>query len=97
MTRRCLVRATSQWVWGPAWITHCSRCRDRRYGGVGANASHGLAARWFTKLDLARCEIDHLWPGALPNGKGALLSAAVQGRKPGIEDLSFAFAVAELP
>jgi eukaryotic-like serine/threonine-protein kinase len=54
-------------------------------------------ARWFTTLDSTRGEIDHLWPDALPNGRGVLFTTATQGRKPGIENLSFSIAVAEIP
>ena len=50
-------------------------------------------ARWFTRLDSTRAEIDHIAPHALPNGKGVIFTA-VDGGDGGAELESRAIAVA---
>ncbi len=37
-------------------------------------AATGGVPQWFTTLDSAQGEIDHVWPDALPNGKGVIFT-----------------------
>jgi serine/threonine-protein kinase len=69
--------------------------------GIGAlvrvEAKAGAASKYFTELDTAAGEYDHLWPDALPNGKGVVFTVffkdenGVKGRR------SSGIAVAEIP
>jgi hypothetical protein len=59
---------------------------------VRVEAKGGAVPKWFTVLDTARGEVDHLWPDVLPNGKGVLFTALSVGKTS-----SFAIAVAEIP
>ena len=70
---------------------------DGIYALVRVEAKAGGVSKFFTVLDTAAGEYDHLWPDALPNGKGVVFTVffreenGVRGRrKSGI-------AVAEIP
>lgn len=55
----------------------------------------GAVAEWFTALDTANGEADHLWPEALPNGNGVLFTVAFRGRHVRIGTAPFSIAVAD--
>ena len=64
---------------------------------VRVEAKVGGVSKFFTVLDTAAGEYDHLWPDALPNGKGVVFTVffkdktGVRGRRPS------GIAVAEIP
>jgi hypothetical protein len=53
--------------------------------------------KWFTALDSAKGEFDHLWPHVLPNGKGVLFTVAINGKNTPTGNSLFAIAVADIP
>ncbi|MDB4871618.1 MAG: transcriptional activator protein, partial [Gemmatimonadales bacterium] len=55
------------------------------------------AARWFTELDSAKGEFDHMWPSVLPNAKGVLFTVASRDKTRPDEIPSFAVAIADIP
>ena len=55
------------------------------------------AAKWFTALDTAKGEIDHMWPSALPNAKGVLFTVESRDNSRPDTPTSFAIAIAEIP
>jgi serine/threonine-protein kinase len=64
---------------------------------VRVEAKPGAVAKDFTALDTARGEVDHLWPDALPNGKGVLFTDEFRGKNAEIGGESYAIAVADIP
>jgi serine/threonine-protein kinase len=66
-------------------------------GLVRVEAQPGAVPKWFTVLDTARGEYDHLWPDALPSGKGVVFTVffrnenGLKGRR------ASRIAVAEIP
>jgi tRNA A-37 threonylcarbamoyl transferase component Bud32 len=63
---------------------------------VRVEAKRGAEPAWFTVLDTAAGEFDHLWPDVLPNGKGVLFSnATIRPDNKGLR--SFSIAVAAIP
>jgi serine/threonine protein kinase/Tol biopolymer transport system component len=64
---------------------------------VRVKARAGAVPQWFTTLDSAKGETDHIWPDVLPNGKGVLFTVLhgrttdANGRTP------FSLAVADIP
>ena len=64
---------------------------------VRVEAREGAAAKWFTALDTAKGEVDHLWPHVLPNGKGVLFTVILGGKYKPNGKSSFAVAVADIP
>jgi serine/threonine-protein kinase len=60
-------------------------------------AAAGSASTWFTALDTANGEIDHLWPEVLPNGRGVLFTVIFNGKRTPSGKSAFAIAVAEVP
>lgn len=51
----------------------------------------------FTRLDTASHERDHVWPFALPNGKGVLFTVVFEPKNSADREFQFAIAVAEIP
>ena len=64
---------------------------------VRVEAKPKSAAKWFTALDTARGEIDHLWPAVLPNAKGVLFTVIRRGMGRSDAKSSFAIALADIP
>ncbi len=60
-------------------------------------AKPNAVPRWFTALDTASGEFDHLWPDVLPNGKGVLFTVASRVRNLTKDVLSYSIAVADIP
>jgi DNA-binding SARP family transcriptional activator len=69
---------------------------DGNAGLVRVEAKAGAIPNRFTTLDTANSEYDHTWPDVLPNGKGVLFTVTYSGKK-GVNGLSYAIAVAEIP
>ena len=66
-------------------------------GLVRLEAKPGQVPKRFTVVDTARGEFDHLWPDALPNGKGVVFSVMFKQRS-GVEGRrTSGIAVAEIP
>jgi eukaryotic-like serine/threonine-protein kinase len=63
---------------------------------VRVEAKAGGVPKWFTTLDTASGELDHIWPEVLPNGKGVLFTTLFRSRIQGGTN-SLAVAVAEVP
>ncbi|MGH7652260.1 MAG: protein kinase domain-containing protein [Gemmatimonadaceae bacterium] len=63
---------------------------------VRVEAKAGAVPKWFTTLDTASGEFDHMWPDVLPNGKGVLFTILSSNRQSGAANSS-AIAVAEVP
>jgi serine/threonine-protein kinase len=55
------------------------------------------AAKWFTALNTAESEIDHMWPAVLPNAKGVLFTVLHRPNPRADAKSSFAIAVADIP
>jgi len=64
---------------------------------VRVEAKQGAAAKWFTSLDSAKGEIDHLWPSVLPNAKGVLFTVGFSGKKKPDGQPTFGIAIADIP
>jgi serine/threonine-protein kinase len=64
---------------------------------VRVEAKPKAAAKWFTTLDAARGEIDHLWPQVLPNAKGVLFTVISRDKTRSDAKSSFAIALADIP
>jgi serine/threonine-protein kinase len=64
---------------------------------VRVEAKAGATAKWFTSLDSAKGEIDHLWPSVLPNAKGVLFTVGFSGRSKPDGQASFGIAIADIP
>lgn len=60
---------------------------------VRVEATPGAVPTWFTVLDTASGESDHMWPDVLPNGKGVLFTAEFKGKN--ARGKTFAICVAE--
>ena len=43
-------------------------------GSLVRVSAAGGASEWFTTLDTARGELEHVWPEVLPDGKGVLFA-----------------------
>ena len=64
---------------------------------VRVEAKPNAAAKWFTALNTAEGEIDHLWPAVLPNAKGVLFTV-IHRTNPRVDaKSSFAIAIADIP
>jgi serine/threonine-protein kinase len=66
-------------------------------GLVRVEAKPGSVPKWFTTLDTTRGEFDHLWPDALPNGKGLVFSVVFKERKGQGGRRTSGIGVAEIP
>jgi eukaryotic-like serine/threonine-protein kinase len=64
---------------------------------VRVEAKAGGVPKWFTTLDTASGEFDHIWPDVLPNGKGVLFTTLSTSKIQAGAGVSFAIAVAEVP
>lgn len=64
---------------------------------VKVEAKAGAVPKWFTTLDSAKGETDHIWPDALPNGKGVLFTVLYGGRNDANGRRPVAIGVAEVP
>jgi Tol biopolymer transport system component/tRNA A-37 threonylcarbamoyl transferase component Bud32 len=64
---------------------------------VRVEAKAGGVPKWFTTLDTASGEFDHLWPDVLPNGKGVLFTTVSRSKLQAGAGVSFAIAAAEVP
>ena len=64
---------------------------------IKVEAKPGAIPKWFTTLDSAKGETDHLWPDVLPNGKGVLFTVLYGGRNDVGGRSPFSIAVAEVP
>jgi DNA-binding SARP family transcriptional activator len=86
-------------VAGASWGSDGFIYTDGYEGGPLARveARQGAVAKWFTALDSAKGEFDHLWPFVLPNGKGVLFTAAISGKNTPTGNSVFAIAVADIP
>ena len=60
-------------------------------------ARAGAVPQWFTTLDTAKGETDHIWPDVLPNGKGVLFTVVYGGRSDANGRRPLSVAVAEVP
>jgi serine/threonine-protein kinase len=60
-------------------------------------AKPGAIPKWFTTLDSAKGETDHVWPDALPNGKGVVFTVVYGGRNDANGRRPLSIAVAEVP
>jgi serine/threonine protein kinase/Tol biopolymer transport system component len=60
-------------------------------------ARAGALPKWFTTLDSATGETDHIWPDVLPNGKGVLFTVVYGGRSDATGRRPLSVAVAEVP
>ncbi len=60
-------------------------------------AKPNAVPKWFTTLDTASGEFDHLWPDVLPNGKGVLFTVASRVKNSTLDLLSYSIAVADIP
>ncbi|MGZ3333213.1 MAG: BTAD domain-containing putative transcriptional regulator [Gemmatimonadaceae bacterium] len=60
-------------------------------------AKPGAPVQWFTALDRAEGEIDHLWPAVLPNAKGVLFTVIHRTNPRSDANPSFAIALADIP
>jgi tRNA A-37 threonylcarbamoyl transferase component Bud32/WD40 repeat protein len=60
-------------------------------------AKPNAVPKWFTTLDTASGEFDHLWPDALPNGKGVLFTVASRVKNSTLNTWAFSIAVAGIP
>jgi eukaryotic-like serine/threonine-protein kinase len=82
-------------AWGPDGFIYVDG--EGPSGLVRVEAKSGQVPKWFTVLDTARGEFDHLWPDALPNGKGLVFSVVFR-EKNGVEGRrKSSLAVAEIP
>jgi serine/threonine-protein kinase len=81
--------------WGRDGFIYCDGFGPTSLVRVEARA--GAVPKWFTKLDIANGETDHLWPDALPNGKGVLFTVFRGGTKTKNGGPASAIAVAEIP
>ena len=57
----------------------------------------GVHAVAFTRLDTASGERDHVWPCALPNGKGVLFTVVSDVKNSAVRETKYAIALAEIP
>jgi tRNA A-37 threonylcarbamoyl transferase component Bud32/dipeptidyl aminopeptidase/acylaminoacyl peptidase len=64
---------------------------------VKVEAKAGAVPKWFTTLDSAKGETDHIWPDVLPNGKGVLFTVVYGGRNDANGRRPLSIAVAEVP
>jgi serine/threonine-protein kinase len=80
--------------WGTDGMIYADN--DGNAGLVRVEAKAGAIPNRFTTLDTANSEYDHTWPDVLPNGKGVLFTVTYSGKK-GVNGLSYAIAVAEIP
>ena len=64
---------------------------------VRVEAKPNAVPKWFTTLDTASGETDHIWPDALPNGKGVVFTAVFGGRNDAKGKAPYSIAVAEIP
>ena len=64
---------------------------------VKVEAKAGAVPKWFTTLDSATGETDHIWPEVLPNGKGVLFTVVYGGRNDANGRRAISVAVAEVP
>jgi len=81
--------------WGPDGFIYADGLGSVSLIRVEAKA--GAVPKWFTALDTARGEIDHLWPDVLPNQKGVLFTAISFGKGASRNKVSFDIAVADIP
>lgn len=71
--------------------------------GLGAasllrvEATPGAVPKWFTTLDSAKGETDHLWPDVLPNNKGVLFTVFFGARNAPNGRTPSSIAVADIP
>jgi len=66
-------------------------------GLVRVEAKAEQVPKWFTTLDTAKGEFDHLWPDALPNGKGVVFSVVFREKNSTEGRRRSSIAVAEIP
>jgi serine/threonine-protein kinase len=64
---------------------------------VRVEARAGAVPEWFTTLDSAKGETDHIWPDVLPNGKGVLFTVLYGGTTDANGRTPFSLAVADIP
>lgn len=81
--------------WGPDGFIYVDGFMSAPLARVEARG--GAVPKWFTALDTLKGEMDHLWPHALPNGKGVLFTVGFTRRDTPNAGMTFAIAVAEVP
>jgi Tol biopolymer transport system component/tRNA A-37 threonylcarbamoyl transferase component Bud32 len=81
--------------WGPDGFIYADGLGSVSLVRVEAKA--GAVPKWFTALDTARGEVDHLWPDVLPNRRGVLFTAISYGKGASKNKQSFDIAVADIP
>jgi serine/threonine-protein kinase len=81
--------------WGRDGFIYCDGFGPA--GLVRVEARAGAVPKWFTRLDTANGETDHLWPDALPNGKGVVFTVFRSGTHAKNGGPATAIAVAEIP
>jgi serine/threonine-protein kinase len=64
---------------------------------VRVEAKPGGVPKWFTTLDKANGETDHVFPDVLPNGKGVLFTVWFGGKNAAKGGTTSAIAVADIP
>jgi DNA-binding SARP family transcriptional activator/Tol biopolymer transport system component len=64
---------------------------------VRVEAKKGATPKWFTSLDSAKGEIDHLWPVVLPNANGVIFTVGFSDKDKPNGQASFGIAIADIP